>query len=186
LDEHLIGRLKEQRAAIGMWGVGTRLVTGYDQPALGGVYKLTAVRAPGGSWEYKVKLSEEIIKTTTPGIQQVRRFQSATEFLGDAIYDLSCPLPTSFTIIDPFDPTRRRHFARGMASEDLLTPIFRRGRQVYEPPSLDEVRGRAGQQLAMLQPGIKRFVNPDEYPVGLELGLHELKTKLVLQARREA
>jgi nicotinate phosphoribosyltransferase len=185
LDEHLIGRLKEQRAAIQMWGVGTRLVTGYDHPALGGVYKLTAVRTPEGPWEYKVKLSEDAIKTTTPGIQQVRRFQSATEFLGDAIYDLNHPVPAAFTIVDPLDPTRRRQFARGTASEDLLTPIFRRGQQVYEPPSLDEVRSRARQQLAMLQPGIRRLTNPDNYPVGLELGLHELRNKLVHDARRE-
>lgn len=39
--------------------------------------------------------------------------------------------------------------------------------------------------MAMLHPVVKRFVNPHQYPAGLELGLHELKTKLVLQARGE-
>jgi nicotinate phosphoribosyltransferase len=186
LDEHIIESLKQQGATINVWGVGTKLVTGYDQPALGGVYKLSAVRRPGGPWENKVKLSEQVLKTTTPGIQQVRRFQSATEFIGDAIYNLNRPVPAAFTIVDPLDQTRRKRFAPDTLSEDLLVPIFRRGQLVYQPPPLDQVRARARQQMAMLHPGIKRFVNPHQYPVGLELGLHELKTKLLLQARGEA
>jgi nicotinate phosphoribosyltransferase len=186
LDEHIIASLKQQGATINAWGVGTKLVTGWDQPALGGVYKLSAIRRPGGPWENKVKLSEQGVKITTPGIQQVRRFRSATEFIGDAIYDLSRPAPDTFTIVDPLDPTRRKRFPPETASEDLLVPIFRRGQLVYQPPALDEVRERARQQMAMLHPGIKRFVNPHQYPVGLELGLHDLKTKLVLQARGEA
>src|SRR5207302_1974265 len=59
LDEHIIASLNDQQAAINMWGVGTRLVTASDQPALGGVYKLTGVRRPDEPWNYKVKLSEQ-------------------------------------------------------------------------------------------------------------------------------
>ena len=169
-----------------MWGVGTRLTTAWDHPALGGVYKLAAVRRRGSSWENKVKLSEQAIKTTTPGIQQVRRFRSATEFIGDAIYDLSRPVPASFTVVDLADPTRRTHFGPETPSEDLLVAIFRRGQLVYQPPPLDQVRERARQQIALLHPDIRQIVNPHQYPVGLEMGLHELKTKLVLQARGES
>ena len=183
LDEHIIESLKEQGATINAWGVGTKLVTGYDQPALGGVYKLSAIRKPGGRWENKVKLSEQVLKISTPGVQQVRRFRSATEFVGDAIYDLSRPAPDAFTIVDPLDLTRRKQFAQGIPSEDLLVPIFRGGELVYQPPPLEAVRERVQQQMGMLHLGLKRFVNPHQYPVGLELGLHELKTKLVLQAR---
>ena len=75
LDEHIIASLKEQGAKIDVWGVGTRLVTGYDEPALGGVYKLSAVRRPGGPWQDRVKLSEQAIKISTPGVLQVRRFR---------------------------------------------------------------------------------------------------------------
>ncbi len=185
LDEHIIESLKLQGATINVWGVGTKLVTAFDQPALGCVYKLAAVRRPGGPWQNKVKLSEQAGKITTPGIQQVRRFRSAPEFIGDAIYDISRPAPASFTIVDPLDPTRRKRFAPQTPAEDLLVPIFRRGQLVYQPPPLEQVRERARQQMAMLHPGIKRFINPHQYPVGLELGLHELKTKLVLQARGE-
>jgi nicotinate phosphoribosyltransferase len=186
LDEHVIDSLKEQHATISVWGVGTRLVTGHGECALGGVYKLSALRRPNGAWKHKVKLSEQAAKITNPGILQVRRFQSATEFLGDAIYDLSRPVPAAFTIVDPLDITRRKHFAPDTSGEDLLVPIFRRGELVYQPPTLDRTRERVGQQLAMLHRGIKRFVNPHQYPAGLELGLHDLKTKLVLEARGEA
>jgi nicotinate phosphoribosyltransferase len=185
LDEHIIESLKSQGAKINIWGVGTRLVTAYDQPALGGVYKLSAIRKPGGAWEHKVKLSEQAAKITNPGILQVRRFRTEKEFVGDAIYDLELGLPPAVTIVDPLDVTRRKHIPAETAHEDLLIPIFRQGKLVYEPPTLDEIRYRVQRQLEMLHPGIKRSVNPHEYPAGLELALHELKTKLVLKARGE-
>jgi nicotinate phosphoribosyltransferase len=185
LDEHIIESLKSQRAAINVWGVGTRLVTAYDQPALGGVYKLSAIRKPGGSWERKLKLSEQAAKITDPGILQVRRFRTEREFIGDAIYDLESALPATVTIVDHLDVTRRKHFKKNAAYEELLVPIFRHGKLVYQIPTLEEIRERVQQQLGMLHPGIKRLVNPHEYPAGLELGLHELKTELVLKARGE-
>lgn len=185
LDEHIIASLKQQGARIGLWGVGTRLVTAYDHPALGGIYKLSAIRNPGGDWQPKLKLSEQVLKITNPGILQVRRFYSATEFLGDAVYDLNQPPPRTFTIVDPLDPTRRKHFAPGTLYEDLLVPIFRHGERVYDNPALTQIRQRAQEQLAMLHPGIKRLVNPHQYPAGLELGLHDLKTRLILEARGE-
>ena len=184
LDEHIIESLKQQNARITVWGVGTRLVTAYDQPALGGVYKLSAIRLPNGAWQPKVKLSEQAAKTTNPGILQVRRFRSQSEFVGDAIYDTSRPVPESFTIVDPVDSTRRKHFPPGTASEDLLVPIFRSGELVFQRPSLAESRERARLQMAMLHHGIKRSINPHQYPAGLELSLHELKTKLILKERK--
>ena len=69
--------------------------------------------------------------------------------------------------------------------EELLVPIFRQGRQVYQEPTLPEIRSRTQQQLEFLHAGIKRPVNPHQYPAGLELSLYELKTKLVLRARGE-
>lgn len=183
LDEHLIESLKLQGAKIAVWGVGTRLATAYDDPALGGVYKLTAVREADSSWKYKVKLSEQAIKVTTPGIQQVRRFSSHGGFVGDMIFDEELGAPASPTIVDPADLTRRKEIPAGTPFEDLLVPVFRRGQRVYDPPPLAEVRRRGQQQLQSFHPGIKRFVNPHQYPVGLELGLFDLKTRLILEAR---
>lgn len=184
LDEHIINSLKEQGARIGVWGVGTKLATAYDQPALGGVYKLAAVRDAEGRWQYKLKLSEQAAKISTPGVLQVRRYRNpAGEFIADAIYDEELGLTEPVTIIDPLDPTRRRVIEPDAAHEDLLVPVFRAGRLVYDPPTLDAVRARVQQQLAGFHAGVKRFVNPHQYPVGLERRLHELKTDLVLKAR---
>lgn len=183
LDEHIIASLKAQGATINVWGVGTRLVTGYDQPALGGVYKLTAVRQTGEPWNYKLKLSEQAVKTSTPGILQVRRFCAGDQFLADAIYDAELGPPADFIIVDPLDATRRRPIPADTAYEDLLAPVYRAGRLVYQPPGLAEVRERARQQLARFHAGVKRFTHPHQYPVGLELRLHELKTRLIMAAR---
>jgi nicotinate phosphoribosyltransferase len=183
LDEYLIESLKQQGATINVWGVGTKLVTAYDQPALGAVYKLSAIRQPNGSWHQKVKVSDQTAKVTTPGILQVRRFRSPSEFVGDAIYDISRPVPEHFTIVDPLDATRRKHFQPDTAWEDLLVPVFRGGQLVYQNPALDEIRELVRHQLSMLHPGIKRFRNPHQYPTGLELSLHDLKTDLILKAR---
>ncbi len=95
LDEQIIGSLKEQGATINVWGVGTRLVTAYDQPALGGVYKLAALRDEQGHWQPKVKLSEQAVKISTPGILQVRRFMKPGEAIGDVIFDELAANPRS-------------------------------------------------------------------------------------------
>ncbi len=185
LSEHLIASLKQQGARIDAWGVGTKLVTAYDQPALGGVYKLSALRNSDGTWQHKIKLSEQAVKVTNPGVLQVRRFRKGNLFVGDAIYDETRPLSENVTIVDPADATRRKHFAKGTKFEDLLVPIMRRGRVVYEVPSLEKTRDRARRQLAMLHPGIRRLDNPHQYPAGLELSLHEFKTELILRAKGE-
>jgi nicotinate phosphoribosyltransferase len=184
LDEHLIESLKLQGAKISAWGVGTRLVTAHGDPALGGVYKLTAVRERGaGAWDYKVKLSEQAVKVTTPGIQQVRRFSDDGLFMADMIFDEELGAPDAPTIVDPADLTRRKTIAKGTPWEDLLVPVFRGGRRIYDPPPLDDVRQRGCEQLGRLHPGIKRFANPHQYPVGLEQSLFDLKVRLILEAR---
>ena len=184
LDEVIIQSLKDQGARIAVWGVGTRLVTGHDDGALGGVYKLGAVRADRSApWEYRVKVSEQPAKTTVPGLLQVRRFDGERGFLADVLYDERLGLPSPCVMVDPLDPTRRRELAAGTPGEDLLVPIFRRGRRVWTPPSLPEVRARVQAQLGGFHAGVKRFVNPHQFPVGLERRLHDVRTQLVLDAR---
>jgi nicotinate phosphoribosyltransferase len=183
LDEHLIASLRQQGARIDMWGVGTRLVTAHDDPALGGVYKLTALRKPGSEWEDKVKLSEQIVKTSIPGIQQVRRFERDGEFVADMIYDERLGADTGHPIIHPTDPTRRKRIPADLAHTDLLVPVLRKGRLVYEVPSLERARQRCREQLDRLHPGIRRLVNPHEYPAGLHHGLYERRRCLILEAR---
>jgi nicotinate phosphoribosyltransferase len=184
LDEHLIADLKQQGAAIGIWGVGTRLATAYDQPALGGVYKLSALRDKAGQWQHKLKLSEQAVKVSVPGILQVRRFKNATSFVADAIYDTITGIGDgTTTVVDPADMIRRKKIAAGMDHEDLLVPVFRDGKCVYDQPPIAQVRQRAIDQLAMLHPAVKRFNNPHRYPAGLEKQLFDLRTELILKAR---
>lgn len=185
LDEHLIRSLKEQGAQISIWGVGTNLVTAADQPALGGVYKLSAIRQPDGPWKYRVKLSEQLIKVSNPGIQQVRRYHGADGAVSDMIYDIEHPPVGAATIVDPMDMSRRKHLPDGAAYTDLLVPIFRQGKLVYELPSLADIRVRALEQQAQFHSGIRRFDNPHSYPVGLEKGLFDRKSTLIMQARGE-
>ncbi|HEY9869464.1 MAG TPA: nicotinate phosphoribosyltransferase [Candidatus Obscuribacterales bacterium] len=183
LDEHIISSLHDQGAQIGVWGVGTKLVTGYDQPALGGVYKLTAVRRPGEAWQHKIKLSEQAVKINNPGILQVNRFMRDGLFVGDVIFDEQNPPKGPVVMVDPLDMTRRRRFDDSDHCTELLRPIFRSGNLVYQLPSLDETRSYAQTQLDGFHASIKRLLNPHEYPVGLEVRLHELKTKLILKER---
>ncbi len=183
LDENIIQSLKAQGARITVWGVGTKLATAYDQPALGGVYKLNALKKEKGQWEYKIKLSEQSVKISNPGMLQVRRYKKHDEYAGDAIFDEISGIGEQSVIVDPFDITRRKKFDSSFEYEDLLKPVFRGGKCVYTVPDIHSVRQHARQQLKHFHKGIKRFVNPHQYPVGLEENLHKLKTRLVLRAR---
>jgi len=183
LDEHIIESLKQQGATIGVWGVGTKLATAYDQPALGGVYKLTAVREADGPWQDKLKLSDETAKTSTPGLLQVRRYLQDGQAAGDAIYDVRRPPADGCTIIDPADPARQKTIPPGTAGEDLLVPVLRKGERMYDPPGVAEARDRTRRQLALFHPGIKRFINPRRYPAGLEESLHRHKAEMIEEAR---
>jgi len=183
LDEHIITSLKNQGAKISLWGVGTKLVTAYDQPALSGVYKLTAIRKPDEAWVPKVKVSEQTAKVSTPGVLQVRRFKNGSRFIADMIYDETIGANHANIIVDPVDHTRRKHVTDDAKYEDLLVPVFRSGQCVYKLPSIHDSRDRAKEQLASLHPTVKRFIYPHRYPAGLELKLHELKTQLILDAR---
>jgi nicotinate phosphoribosyltransferase len=183
LDERIIESLREQGARIAVWGVGTRLVTGSDDGALGGVYKLGAVRKPGGAWVHRVKLSEQSGKTSVPGLLQVRRYRHDGQYLADCIYDELTGIPDRPVIVDPLDHTRRRELPADASGEDLLCPIFRAGELVYERPALAACRQRTSDELSQLHAGLKRFVNPHQYPAGLERNLFDLRTRLILEAR---
>jgi nicotinate phosphoribosyltransferase len=183
LDENIIVSIKQQGGQIGIWGVGTKLVTAYDHPAMGGVYKLAAIREGVGAWRYSIKLSEQPIKVSNPGIQQVRRFRLGNEFIGDMIYNEGAPMKSDRVIVDPVNMSRSKKMPTEATTEDLLVPVFKQGALVYQKPKIEELRQRTLAQLDSFHAGIKRFLNPHEYPVGLEAGLHQLKNELILKAR---
>ncbi len=185
LDENIIASLREQGARVSVWGVGTRLITGHDQAAMGCVYKLSAVRDPGGPWQSRMKLSEQAAKVSNPGIQQVRRYSSGTEYVGDMIWheDPDTHAPPSPLMIDPLDLTRRRSFAPAQPFEDILKPLFRNGAFVGKEETIDAIRQRVVDDLERLHPGIKRFINPHVYPVGLGDSLFKMRAELLLALR---
>lgn len=186
LDEHIISSLMTQDAAIDVWGVGTKLVTAFDQPALGAVYKLSAIQNEQGDWEPKVKISQQSLKINVPGVHNVKRYYSNGKAVADMIYlDGQQIDPKGVVIIDPNDPTRRKRLMPAFyKEEELLRSIFRQGELVYTLPTLQEIRERAAHQLEAFDKTHKRLVNPHSYPVGLEENLHHLRMELVLKAKK--
>ncbi len=185
LDENIIRELKRQGARIDMWGVGTNLVTAGNQPALDGVYKLSALRSPGEDWHYKLKLSEQMTKVSNPGILQVKRYMAHDEYVADVIYDTAKGM-TSQVAVDLFDPTKLKRINRSWKSHDLLVPIFRQGTCTYDRPSLASIRASTQKELSYFYSGIKRFIYPHEYVVGMEKSLHELKVNLIHTIRQQS
>ncbi|MGC4013117.1 MAG: nicotinate phosphoribosyltransferase [Luteolibacter sp.] len=168
LDEHVIESLRHQGARIDIWGIGTQMVTGGSQPALGGVYKLGAIRGVDGEWKPRFKRSEQSAKASVPGILQVRRYEMDGRLVADAIYDETRRLPEDVVVIDPADPLRRKHVPEDVFYTDLLKPVMRGGRRTLPAESLEKIRERVKKQLASLDPAVKRLVNPHAYPAGLE------------------
>ncbi len=186
LDERIIQSLKNQGARIGVWGVGTNLATAKDQPALGGVYKLAALRAAGEEWKYRIKLSEQTIKVSNPGIQDVvRHFDAAGCALGDVIHDHADPRAGAVAAVLAQDSVTRFELPADTRRESLLQPIFRAGARVYQCPELETVRQRALQQLAVFPASMRRFENPALYRVGLSARLHGLKLAMVEELRQQ-
>jgi nicotinate phosphoribosyltransferase len=186
LDEHIINDLKHQGAKVNVWGVGTNLVTGKDQPALDGVYKLSAIKDDQGKWQYKIKISEQFVKVTNPGIHQVRRYFDEKGYLADMIYDVHSELPLENQAIDPFDPTLWQTLLPETKYQDLLVPVMRKGNIVYRNPSLIDIREKTLRELSMLHPTMRRFLYPQPYFVGLEKSLYETKLNLIRELKKKS
>ncbi|MCL4103845.1 UNVERIFIED_CONTAM: hypothetical protein GTU68_029162 [Idotea baltica] len=184
LNDHVIADLKAKGAKIGIWGVGTKLVTSYDQPALGGVYKLAAIRNEAGEWDYKVKLSEQLIKVSNPGLLQVRRFFQAGLPVADMLYNEEGDVQSK-RLMDPMEVNQGSDLPTHDHHEDLLQPIFRKGKLVYQHPTLSEVRAFCQSQLKTWPEKILKLNNPEPYLVGLEEDLHALKNQLIAKAKNK-
>lgn len=179
LDEHTIQSLMAQHAPIDSFGVGTKLATCDSQPSLGGVYKLSAIRAtPADPWTPVMKISEQMYKRTIPGVQQVIRFVDASHCpVGDMIVDDSYQHEGSARAIDVIDPYTSYDFS-GYRSFALLQQLVDAGCACEVPTDLVKARQRAHDALMHLDPAVKRFLNPQIYPVGMEEGLAELRGAL--------
>ncbi|HOS17886.1 MAG TPA: nicotinate phosphoribosyltransferase [Clostridia bacterium] len=181
LDETVIRDLKTQGAKIDVWGVGTKLITSLDCPALGGVYKLSA-EFIGGVEHPKIKLSDNVAKMTNPGYKKVLRLYDRKN--GMALADL---IALADEEIDENRPLRIYHpeqryktkVLSNFTVRELLVPLFVEGRQVYEPPEMSEIQAYAKRELATFWEESKRLLNPHEYKVDLSDRLYELKQRLI-------
>lgn len=181
LDEFTIKSIRDSGAQVSSWGVGTKLATAYDQPALGGVFKLAAKRkSPEDKWEPCVKVSGQASKLTVPGVLDVRRyFHESGKIAGDMVFDVNAKVECE-RIVDPKDELRQKNL-EGHRFETLLKPLARAGKVVLpaEMRSALVARDRCREQLALLDESQKRMLNPHSYPVGLEYALFYRRKKLV-------
>lgn len=181
LDERSIYDLKAQGACINTWGVGTRLITSDDYPALGGVYKMCAEEVDGVVHP-RIKISENVEKITNPGIKDVYRlYERAT---GKAIADLitlheeTVDDTQPLTIFDPAQPWKHMT-VEDFSARSLLAPIFRDGTCVYTSPALPDIRAYAQQELDSFWDEYKRLTKPHTYKVDLSQKLYDLKASLL-------
>ncbi|MFZ2755773.1 MAG: nicotinate phosphoribosyltransferase [Atopobiaceae bacterium] len=183
LDEYTIQSLFSQGAPIDSFGVGTKLATCDPQPSLGGVYKLSATRPDASArWEPVMKLSEMAYKRTIPGIQHVRRFYDASGCpMGDQIVDdAHATKRGADVIVDVLDPVTT-YSMQGYDSVELLQQVVADGAAVGEHATLEESKQRCKDALMHLDPAVKRFLNPQIYPVGMEPGLAKFRNDLALR-----
>lgn len=186
LDEFAIAEMKKRGAKIDIWGVGTKLTTGQPDAALGGIYKLAAVRKPGELWRDRIKLSDDPAKTSYPGSLQVRRFhQPDGRFVADAIYEIEHGIPEPCKIADS-ETEEETEIPAGIDHSDLLVPISRRGELVYRTQPIEASRERAREQLSCAPAGILQLNDPQPYKVGLERSLRDLRSKLIARAKYDS
>jgi len=180
LDEDLIADLKRQGARINAWGVGTHLITSRAHPALGGVYKVVAVKEDG-DWKPRIKVSGNPEKTTNPGRKQVYRLLGAG---GEPMADLLChaddppPEAGKVTGVDR-DRFHREYSFDAAQVEPLLEKVMDKGAVIYDPPPLSEVRANVQKAISALPDERKRLRNPDVYPVLLCPALARTKESML-------
>jgi len=182
LDEFAIAEMKKRGAKIDIWGVGTKLTTGQPDAALGGIYKLAAVRKPARKWRYRIKPSNDADKTSCPGSLQVRRFHRPNgRFIADAIYEIDHAVGEPCVVVDLND--KKTEIPAGTEYSDLLVPVFCHGQFVYRTPAIQGSRERTREQLRCAPPEILRLEDPANYTTGLEESLYGLRSKLIARAK---
>jgi len=186
LDEQIIREVIQAGAAVDLFGVGERLVTAKSDPVFGGVYKLVAVEEDGKIIP-KIKVSENVQKITTPHYKKLCRLyakdtgKAIADYISvhDETVDDSVPL----TIFDPVFTWKKKTVSDFKARE-MLVPIFRGGRLVYDCPGIEEIRAYCRTEIETLWDEVKRFENPHNYYVDLSHRLWTIKNELIENGSR--
>ena len=184
LDEQTITSLKAQGAKVDGWGVGTKLITGYDQPALGAVYKLVSIETDDGTMSDRIKLSNNAEKVTTPGKKNVYRIinNKTGKAEGDYI-TLEGENPNDESPLKMFHPvhTYKMKFIKSFKAVNLHQSIFENGKLVYHLPDEYEAQDYLKNNLSILWEENKRYLNPQDYPVDLSTKCWENKHKRIFE-----
>ncbi len=186
LDEKTILNLRMQGAKIDAWGVGTKLITAFDQPALGAVYKLVSIADPSGKMIDTLKISSNANKVTTPGKKQVWRIQADTikKNEGDWI-SMAHEDPRRLEALYMFHPDHPyiNKVVTNFSARPLLKTIFKDGQLVYNDPDVIQIKRMVTDRLDGLWDEYKRTLNPQEYPVDLSQELYDHKFQLISKIR---
>ncbi|MGF0471915.1 nicotinate phosphoribosyltransferase [Lysinibacillus sphaericus] len=170
LDEYTILNLKAQGAKVDVWGIGTKLITAYDQPALGAVYKMVAIENSEGQLEDTIKISANAEKVTTPGLKNVYRIIDKKNGKAEGDYiAMQDENPQEEERIKMFHPihTFVSKFVTNFEAKNLHQHVIHHGEINYTNPTLEEMRDYAAGNLELLWDEYKRAMNPEEYPVDL-------------------
>lgn len=186
LDEYTILNLKAQGACVDMWGIGTKLITAYDQPALGAVYKMVAIENEKGEMEDTIKISANAEKVTTPGLKHVYRIINKTNGKSEGDYiAMADENPQEEEHLKMFHPVHTfvSKFVTNFEAKNLHIEAIKDGEIVYENPSLLEMRQYAHDNLELLWDEYKRALNPEEYPVDLSQKCWDNKMRNIQEVR---
>lgn len=170
LDEYTILNLKAQGAKVDVWGIGTKLITAYDQPALGAVYKIVSIENEEGVMEDTIKISSSPEKVTTPGQKNVYRIIDRENGKAEGDYvTMHDEDPASEERIKMFHPVHTfiSKFVTNFEAKDLHEQVVKDGEITYNYPSVQEIQAYATESLELLWDEYKRSLNPEEYPVDL-------------------
>ncbi len=185
LDEYTIMSLKSQGAKIDSWGIGTKLITAYDQAALGAVYKIVAIEDENGHMEDTIKISSNPVKVTTPGEKKVYRIINNTNHHAEGDYIALKDEKLPEKRLRMFHPTHTymNKVVTNFTAKELHEDIFINGALVYESPCLEESRDYLKQNLDALWDEYKRTMNPEEYPVDLSQKCWDNKMKNISEVK---
>ena len=182
LDEYLIQDMLLQGAQIDLFGVGERMITAKSEPVFGGVYKLVAVEEPDGTVIPKIKVSENVEKITIPHFKKVFRLygRDTGKAIADyiTVHDETVDDNRDITIFDPM-ATWKRKTVYNFEARELLVPIFKNGKRVYDCPPLDQVKAYCAQQVDTLWDEVTRFDYPHKYYVDLSVKLWDIQQCLL-------
>ena len=182
LDEYLIQDMLLQGAQIDLFGVGERMITAKSEPVFGGVYKLVAIEEPDGTVIPKIKVSENVEKITIPHFKKVYRLfgRDTGKAIADyiTVYDETVDDTKGLTIFDPM-ATWKRKDVYNFEARELLVPIFKNGKRVYDCPPLEEIKAYCAQQVDTLWDEVKRFDYPHKYYVDLSDKLWDIQQCLL-------